>query len=154
VIATNKESMARPDFVDYLGQADELRQLLGKADFVVNATPLTKDTLAMFDRDMFARMRPTAFFFNLGRGRSVVTDDLVSALQAGVIAGAGLDVVDPDPLPFSHPLRKMSNVIITPHMADNSELKSERSWILIRENLRRYISGAKLLSVVDAKKGY
>jgi phosphoglycerate dehydrogenase-like enzyme len=154
VIATNYEPLPLPDFVEYIGRPVELRDLLGKADFVVNATPLTISTRAMFDRNTLSRMKPTAFFFNVGRGQSVVTDDLVEALKAGKIAGAGLDVVDPDPLPRNHPLRKMPNVIITPHIADKSEVKSERSWILVRENLRRYVSGGRLLSVVDVKKGY
>jgi phosphoglycerate dehydrogenase-like enzyme len=154
VIATNNETTPRPDFLEYVGKASELRALVARADFIVNSTPLTKDTLGLFDHEMFGRMKPTAFFFNVGRGRSVVTDDLVNALKDGMIAGAGLDVVDPDPLPQNHPLRKMPNVIITPHMGDKSELKVERSWLLIRENLRRYVSGGKLLSVVDATKGY
>jgi phosphoglycerate dehydrogenase-like enzyme len=154
VIATNIETNIRPDFVDYLGGASELSTLVGKADFIVNSTPLTKETLGLFNRELFARMKRTAFFYNVGRGRTVVTDDLVNALKGGTIAGAGLDVIDPDPLPQGHPLRKMPNVIITPHIGDKSDLKVERSWLLIKENLRRYVVGGKLLSVVDVKKGY
>jgi phosphoglycerate dehydrogenase-like enzyme len=108
----------------------------------------------MFNAQMFQRMRPTALFFNVGRGGSVVTDDLVNALKDGVIAGAGLDVVAPEPLPEDHPLWKMNNVLVTPHVGDVSELKSSRSWMLARENLRRYVAGGKLLGIVDAKRGY
>ena len=71
---------------------------------------------------MFARMKKTAFFINVGRGGSVVTDDLVAALNDGVIAGAGLDVTEPEPLPKDHPLWKAKNIIITPHMSAQSDL--------------------------------
>jgi D-2-hydroxyacid dehydrogenase (NADP+) len=83
-----------------------------------------------------------------------VTDDLVAALKTGRIAGAGLDVVDPEPLPKDHPLWHAPNVVITPHVAGFSELKFERAWLVIRENLRRYVAGDKLFSVVDVKRGY
>jgi phosphoglycerate dehydrogenase-like enzyme len=154
VLATDKTVRHRPEFVDYLGPPMELGMLVVRADFIVNATPLTKDTVGLFDARMFALMRRSAFFFNVGRGGSVVTDDLVDALNAGKIAGAGLDVVEPEPLPEDHPLWRMSNVLITPHIADNSELKRERSWLVIRENLRRFVEGGKLLSVVDVNRGY
>ena len=71
---------------------------------------------------MFARMKKTAFFINVGRGGSVVTDDLVAALNTGTIAGAGLDVTDPEPLPKDHALWKAKNIIITPHMSAQSDL--------------------------------
>lgn len=127
---------------------------MGQADFIVNSTPLTDETVGMFNAAIFAHMRPGAFFFNVGRGRSVVTADLVAALRGGKLAGAGLDVVDPEPLPQDSPLWKMPNVLITAHVGDESDLKVERSWLLMRENLRRYVDGGKLLSVVDAKRGY
>jgi phosphoglycerate dehydrogenase-like enzyme len=103
---------------------------------------------------MFARMKPTAYFINVGRGGSVVTDDLVAALKAGKISGAGLDVLDPEPFPENHPLWRVPNVIITPHVAGDSELRQERALIIMRENLRRYVAGEKLFSVVDIKRGY
>jgi hypothetical protein len=73
-------------------------------------------------------MNPSAYFINVGRGKSVVTDDLLAALKTGRIAGAGLDVVDPEPLPKDHPLWHARNVVITPHVAGSSELKLERAW--------------------------
>jgi phosphoglycerate dehydrogenase-like enzyme len=154
VIAIRNTRNDHPDFVEYLGKPSELRSLAGQADFIVNSTPLTKETMGLFDAQLFSHMRPTALFFNVGRGASVVTADLVDALSTGKIAGAGLDVVDPEPLPPDNPLWKMANVLITPHVADSSEMKLDRSWALMRENLRRYIDGGKLLSVVDVKLGY
>ena len=85
--------------MSYVGLADELPTLIGKADVVVAALPLVPATTNLFDAQMFARMKKTAYFINVGRGGSVVTDDLVAALNNGVIAGAGLDVTEPEPLP-------------------------------------------------------
>lgn len=154
VIATRNSSRRGPDFVSHVGLADELPQLVPDADVVVNAAPLTPSTDDLFDADFFAAMKTTAYFINVGRGGSVVTDDLVSALQSGELAGAGLDVTDPEPLPDGHPLWKLPNVIITPHVAAGSDLRSERLWIVMRENLRRYAAGEPMLSVVDTSKGY
>ncbi len=154
VIATRNSGRTGPPFVAYVGTADELPKLIAQADILVNATPLTPETTGLFNAAMFARMKPTAYFFNVGRGPSVVTNDLVEALKSGRIGGAGLDVVDPEPLPNGHPLWQLPNVIITPHVAGNSDLKFERSWLVMRENMRRYVAGEKLLSLVDAKRGY
>ena len=154
VIATRNSGHEGPSFVHYVGLADELPQLIGQADVVVNVTPLTPETTGLFNAAMFERMKPSAYFINIGRGKSVVTDDLVAALKTGRIAGAGLDVVDPEPLPKDHPLWYAPNVVITPHVAGFSELKFERAWLVIRENLRRYVAGDKLFSVVDVKRGY
>lgn len=154
VIATRNTSHEGPSFVDYVGVANELPNLIGQADIVVNVTPLTPETTGLFNAAMFERMKPSAYFVNVGRGKSVVTDDLVAALNSGRIAGAGLDVVDPEPLPKAHPLWHARNVVITPHVAGDSELKLDRAWLIMRENLRRYVAGEKLFSVVDVKRGY
>ena len=154
VIATRNSSREGPDYVEYVGLADEYRMLAADADVVVNATPLTPDTRGMFDAGFFAAMKDTAYFINIGRGESVVTADLTAALQAGEIAGAGLDVTDPEPLPPGHPLWSMRNVIITPHIATSSDLRSERTITLVAENLRRYLRGDPMLSVVDLERGY
>lgn len=154
VLAIRKHQHEQVEYVKYVGKPDELGSLVAESDFVVNSTPLTEETVGLFDEEVFERMRPTAMFINVGRGESVVTDDLVEALERGSIAGAGLDVVDPEPLPQDHPLWRMKNVVVTPHVADQSDLEVERSWIVIRENLRRFIAGGKLLSVIDTEKGY
>ena len=120
---------------------------------VVNATPLTQDTRGMFDAAFFGAVKDGAFFINIGRGESVVTDALVAALQSGKLGGAGLDVTDPEPLPPGHPLWAMRNVIVTPHIATSSDFRDERTLMLVVENVRRYIRGDKLLSVVDLAAG-
>ncbi|WP_193075838.1 D-2-hydroxyacid dehydrogenase [Pseudomonas sp. FME51] len=96
---------------------DRLPELLPDADFVVITAPLTEDTRGLFDRRTFAAMKPTARLINVGRGPIVVTDDLVEALNSGIIAGAALDVFEEEPLPSEHPLWDMSNVMISAHMA-------------------------------------
>ena len=154
VLATRNSRREGPEFVEYVGLADELPDLTHRADIIVNAAPLTPATADLFDADFFSAMKPTAFFINVGRGGSVVTADLVEALEDGKLAGAGLDVTDPEPLPQGHPLWNMPNVIITPHVAAGSDLRGERLWIVLRENLRRYVAGEPMLSVVDPTRGY
>ena len=154
VIATRNSRREGPDYVEYVGLADEYRALAARADVVVNATPLTQDTRGMFDAAFFGAVKDGAFFINIGRGESVVTDALVAALQSGKLGGAGLDVTDPEPLPPGHPLWAMRNVIVTPHIATSSDFRDERTLMLVVENVRRYIRGDKLLSVVDLAAGY
>jgi phosphoglycerate dehydrogenase-like enzyme len=154
VIATRNSRREGPDYVEYVGLADEYRTLAARADVVVNATPLTPETRGMFDAAFFAAMRDHAYFINIGRGESVVTADLTAALVAQSIGGAGLDVTDPEPLPPGHPLWSLPNVIITPHIATSSDFRSDRTVTLVAENVRRYVRGDKLLSVVDLAAGY
>ncbi|MEJ0088019.1 MAG: D-2-hydroxyacid dehydrogenase [Pseudomonadota bacterium] len=154
VIATRASSREGPAYVKHVGLSVELPTLIAQADVVVATLPLTPATTNLFDAKMFARMKKSAFFINVGRGGSVVTDDLVAALNNGVIAGAGLDVTEPEPLPKDHPLWKAKNIIITPHMAPLSDLGQATRVLLLREQLRRFATGDKLLAVVDFKKGY
>ena len=154
VIATRGSSREGPDYVSYVGLSDELPTLISQADVVVATLPLTPATTHLFDAKMFARMKKTAYFINVGRGGSVVTDDLVAALNNGTIAGAGLDVTEPEPLPKDHPLWKAKNIIITPHHSAQSDLGQGKRELILREQIRRFVAGDKLLSVVDFKKGY
>jgi len=154
VIATRNSSREGPDFVDYVGLSHELAELAGQADVVVNATPLTPATTGLFDRKLFAKMKPGTYFINVGRGKSVVTDDLINALNTGHLGGAALDVQDPEPLPPGHPLWSARNIIITPHISAGSDAQMERFWLVVRENLRRYTQGERMLNMVDVKRGY
>lgn len=154
VLATRASATDRPPFVEYVGKPDELLALAARADVVVNCTPLLPATLNLFDRKFFAAMKPGGYFINVGRGKSVVQDDLVAALKSGQLAGAGLDVTDPEPLPADHPLWQLPNVIITPHVAATSDRVFGRVLLLAQENTRRYVAGERLLSVVDTSRGY
>ena len=99
-------------------------------------------------------MKPGSYLVNIGRGRIVVTDALVAALESGRLAGACLDVTDPEPLPADHPLWAFPNVVITPHVSSEAGISEERWWALLRENLRRFDAGEPLLNVVDKRAGY
>ena len=154
VVATRASGREGPPFVSYVGLPEELAKLAAEADFVVNTVPLTPATTGMFDAKFFAAVKPGAFFVNVGRGRSVVQTELVAALKSGRLGGAGLDVTDPEPLPADSPLWQMQNVILTPHVSANSDVDDGVRFAIAAENLRRYVAGDKLLSVVDLAKGY
>jgi phosphoglycerate dehydrogenase-like enzyme len=154
VIATRGSRREGPDYVEYVGLADEVNQLAVKADVVINTAPLTDRTRGMFNAEFFSAMKPTAYFVAVGRGASTVTDDLMAALEKGELAGAGLDVTDPEPLPEGHPLWAMPRVIISPHSAARSDKSRARMFLLVQENLRRYVMGEPMLSVVDIERGY
>jgi phosphoglycerate dehydrogenase-like enzyme len=154
VIATRNSSRTGPDYVEYVGLADEYVELAKCADVVVNATPLTPETRGMFDDAFFAALKEGAYFINIGRGESVDTAALTAALASGRLGGAGLDVTDPEPLPPKHALWSMENVIVTPHIATSSDFRGDRTVTLVVENVRRYVRGDKLLSVVDLAAGY
>ncbi len=154
VIGTRASDRPAPPFVSRVGPPGETIAMAREADVIVNALPLTEETRGLFNAQVFARMKPAAYFINVGRGATVVTADLVEALQNKRIAGAGLDVTEPEPLPAGHPLWKMTNVIITPHVSSVADVDLESRWLLMRENLRRYVAGEKMLSVVDPTRGY
>ncbi|RPI12782.1 MAG: D-2-hydroxyacid dehydrogenase [Lysobacterales bacterium] len=154
VTATRASGREGPPFVSYVGLPDELLKLAAGADFVVNTAPLTPQTRGLFDAKFFAAVKPGAFFVNVGRGGSVVQPDLVAALQSGRLGGAGLDVTDPEPLPADSPLWKLPNVILTPHVSAASDLGDDARFAIAVENLRRYVAGERMLSVVDVAKGY
>ncbi len=153
VSGTRRSSREGPDFVDYVGLSSELHELVAEADFIVNALPLTGETRGVIDKNVFAAAKAGAFYVSIGRGATTVTDDLIAALESGHIAGAGLDVTDPEPLPAGHPLWQMENVIITPHISGTGGGR-ERHDTLLRENIRRYVAGDALYNVVDPERGY
>jgi phosphoglycerate dehydrogenase-like enzyme len=154
VIATRASGREGPDYVSYVGLPDELLKLTREADFVINCAPLTPQTTGIFNQDFFAAMKPTAYFINVGRGKSVVTADLVAALRAKKLAGAGLDVVDPEPLPADSELWSAPNAVITPHVSAQTSVSGAQRSALLEENLRRYAAGDALLARVDIERGY
>jgi phosphoglycerate dehydrogenase-like enzyme len=154
VLATRASGGDAPSYVLKAAPGGSLPDLLGAADIVVNALPLTRETRGLFNESLFSRMKPTATFVNVARGASVATDDLVRALRTGVVGAAALDVTDPEPLPPTHPLWRLPNVILTPHVAGLCKASTDRGWLVIRENLRRFSLGEPLLSVVQPERGY
>ncbi len=141
--------------VEEIGWPTDLLRMATSADVVVNTAPLTPATTGVFNRPFFECLRGRdAMFVNVGRGRSVVTKDLLEAVRSGWLAGAAIDVVEPQPLPARHPLWREPNVIVTPHVANWSRSTAARGWALARENLRRYVSGDSMLSIVRVDRGY
>jgi phosphoglycerate dehydrogenase-like enzyme len=131
-----------------LWRPEELPELLKVSDFVVIAAPHTPATERLFGRRQFEQMQRSAYLINIGRGAIVVLDELTEALRVGLIAGAALDVCQTEPLPADHPLWRMENVIITPHVAGCSPRIAERHLNVLLENIRRFEQGEPLLNVV------
>ena len=154
VLGVDPRVTERPAGMAALAPPDRLEERLGEADFVILTTPETPDTVGMFNSSLFARMRRGAYFINIARGRCVVTADLVEALQSGHLAGAGLDVADPEPLPPDHPLWSMPNVLITPHVAIYGTPYREKWEAMLIENCRRFAAGQPLLNLVDKEKWF
>ena len=154
VLAVDIEDVAPEPGVEAIWKPDRLPALLAASDVVVIGLPLTKATHHLFTRDLFRRMRPSAILINITRGPIVYGDDLLAALDEGLIWGAGLDVTDPEPLPSRHPLWTHPRVIVTPHTAGGSPRRAGRVIATFCENLRRLRSGEPLLALIDKRKGY
>lgn len=133
---------------------ERLPELLSKCDFVVLAAPHTPQTAGLFGAEQFQQMRRSAVLINVGRGAIVSLDALTAALQQQVIAGAALDVFEIEPLPVDHPLWRMEQVIITPHIAAASTRIAERHLATLAENVRRFSAGQPLLNVVDKREWF
>src|SRR5262249_56753829 len=118
-----------------------LRELLRQADVVVLACPLTAETKGMMGEPQFKAMKKSAYFINIARGGLVKTDALVAALKEKQIAGAGLDVTDPEPLPDNHPLWGMANVVISPHTGGQSPDGAGRQWRPVPGDRPRLLPG-------------
>lgn len=142
-----------PDFTT-VHASEDLLDLVGDADYVVAAAPLTDQTEGMFDRAAFGAMRRSARFINIGRGQLAVEDDLVAALREGEIAGAALDVFSVEPLPAGHPLWTLDGVLVSPHMSGDSRGWHDALARLFVDNFERWRSGGGLRNVVDKRLGY
>jgi phosphoglycerate dehydrogenase-like enzyme/glyoxylase-like metal-dependent hydrolase (beta-lactamase superfamily II) len=154
VMAIDPKDMERPACVFSLSKPAKLMELLPQADVVMLSCPLTGETRGLIGAEQLKAMKKSAYLINIARGGIVQTPALVEALENKTIAGAGLDVTDPEPLPEGHALTKMANVVLTPHTAGESPGAADRKWRLIRENVRRFAAGEPLLCVVDKAKGY
>lgn len=126
----------------------EREELLERADFVVLCVPLTDETRGMINRSTLARMNDEAYLVNVARGPVVVTEDLLEALSSGRLAGAGLDVTDPEPLPSDHGLRRVPNVLISPHNAGRTFESQTEALERMRTNVRLVLSGRPAIDSV------
>jgi phosphoglycerate dehydrogenase-like enzyme len=155
VVAVDPFRDNKPAEVEELWGPEELSKLLAVSDFVVIAAPHTPQTVKLFRRPQLKQMKPTAYLINIGRGALVDLDDLVAAIKADEIAGAGLDVFEKEPLPAEHPLWEMlDRVIITPHVAGYSPRIAERHLALLVDNVKRFVAGEPLRNVVNKEMWY
>ena len=156
MIGVRRTGTDKPDFVDELIHTDKLDEYLPQADCVAITLPGTTATKGMFDAERMAKMKDGAILLNVGRGMIVDTDVLCAALENGKLAGAGVDVTDPEPLPADHPLWKMENAVITPHISGGYHLQETHDRIvrIMAENLKRFLAGESLRNVVDFSTGY
>ena len=149
IFGVDPEPRRIPGVLDEVWPMDRLPELLQRSDFVVIAAPQTPATEGLFRTPQFEQMRNDAVLINIGRGAIVSLDDLVDALNRKVIAGAALDVFEIEPLPPGHPLWRMPNVILTPHVAACSVKIPERHLATLLENVRRFARGETPLNLVD-----
>lgn len=156
VIATRRSAKTegKTKNVDLLLPSSRMKELLGQSDYVVLTLPLTPDTKHIIGEAELKAMKPTAYIMNIGRGPLIDQEALIKALDEKRIAGAGLDVTVPEPLPKENRLWDFENVILSPHISGGMEDYMLRATELFCENLKRYVAGKKLLNVIDKKKGY
>ncbi len=155
ILATDMFPVDKPDYVESLWPAERLLEMAGLVDYLVLCLPLNQMTRHVANRQLFERMKRFSVLANMARGPLVVESDLVAALESGHLAGAVMDVTDPEPLPTTSPLWDMPNVMITPHVAGQSARRIDNMTCLFCENLRRYAAGEPLINLlVDKKQGF
>lgn len=147
VIVTSRRSSSRAE--DLGVTRVDFPELLARSDHIVVAVPLTEETIHMFDERAFAAMKPTATLVNVSRGGTVDTDALVAALQNGEIAAAGLDVTEPEPLPGDHPLAKLPNALVIPHLGSSTARTRLAMANLAVDNVAEALAGRPLRSSVN-----
>jgi phosphoglycerate dehydrogenase-like enzyme len=133
---------------------ERLSEMLGLCDYVVVAVPLTPETRKLIGEAELRAMKPSAYLVNISRGGTLDERALIKALQEGLIAGAGLDVFEEEPLPSDSLFYDLENVILSPHVSGFTLRYDERASDLFAENLRRYLAGEPLLNLVDKERGY
>ncbi len=154
VLGVRRTLIDKPKCVRALYDLRSMKQVTAVADFVICCLPLTPATTRLFDEEVFAGMHPRSFFINVGRGAIVDTTALVRALSVEWIAGAALDVTDPEPLPKGHPLWTLSNVIITPHASAVANDIQERKLSQFLELLALFQAGRRMKNLISFLHGY
>ena len=154
VIGVDPQDYASSPIVKRYVKPDQLDEVLPLADVVFVSAPHTEQSHRMVGRKQFELMKQNAYFIAVSRGGLYDIDGLVKALDSKRLAGAGVDVTDPEPLPKGHPLWKFNNAIITPHVAGRSDVDFGNMAGTARENIKRFVAGQPLVNVVDKQKGY
>lgn len=154
IIGVDPEDKPFLPFVQRTIKPDQLDTVLPDADVVFISAPHTPQSHRMMGPRQFDLMKKGSYFVAVSRGALYDLNSLVKALDSRQLAGAGVDVTDPEPLPKGHPLWKFPNAIITPHVAGRSDQDRERMWGIVKANIVRFANGQPLLNVVDKRKGY
>lgn len=156
VIGVKRRPGEKPEWVDELYSMDMLERLLPRADVVAMSLPGNPSTYHVLNRERIALLKENAVVINVGRGKAIDTNALSDALYAGKIAGAALDVTDPEPLPADHPIWDAPNALITPHISGGFALPETLEQIveLFAQNLKRHLAGEALENLVDLTTGY
>jgi phosphoglycerate dehydrogenase-like enzyme len=154
VIGVDPEDIPYSPMTSRVVKPDQLDQVVPEADVIFISAPHTQMSHKMMGARQFDMMKKNSYFIAVSRGGLYDMAGLVKALDSKLLAGAGVDVTDPEPLPKGHPLWKFENAIITPHIAGRSDKDRARMVGTIRENIRRFAEGQPLLNVVDKQKGY
>lgn len=155
VIATREHvEKGNPEGIQEVFAPPAIDEMLRQSDYVVLAAPLIPSTTHLMNADRLAAMKPKACLINVGRGAQVDEAALVEALRARRIAGAALDVFESEPLPTESPLWGIENLLITPHIASQTEKVWRRQYDIFSDNLRLYLQRQPLRFVVDKQKGY
>jgi phosphoglycerate dehydrogenase-like enzyme len=154
VIGVDPEDKPFSPFLKKVVKPDQLDEVLPQADVVFISTPHTEKSHKMMGAHEFELLKPHSYFVAVSRGGIYDMGGLVKALDSKRLAGAGVDVTDPEPLPKGHALWKFNNVVITPHIAGRSDRDFERMSGTVKDNIKRFVDGKPLINVVDKQKGY
>lgn len=154
VVGVDPEDIPYAPYVEKVVKPDMLDSVIGDADVLFMAAPHTPASHRMIGPDQFERMKQGSYFIAVSRGGTYDLDSLVKALDSQRLAGAGVDVTDPEPLPKGHALWGMDNVIITPHIAGRSDMDRGRMLGIVKSNIKRFAEGQRLNNIVDKQKGY
>lgn len=156
VIGIRRTKAACPDYLEEIGTFEDIDRFLPEADIVAMALPNTPQTYHIMNEERLSGMKRGSILLNVGRGTAIDQEALVKALKNGPLAGASIDVTDPEPLPADHPLWRCENLLLTPHIAGDYHLQETLDQIveLFIDNLGRYAKGKELRNPVDKKTGY
>ncbi|MCQ2505316.1 MAG: D-2-hydroxyacid dehydrogenase [Saccharofermentans sp.] len=156
VTGIRRHTSDKPDYVSRICSMDDLHECLKDADVVASCLPGYADTLKVFDKAAFDAMKDGAYFINVGRGSAVDTEALCDALVSKKLAGAALDVTDPEPLPKEHRLWDIPNALITPHVSGGYHVKEAHDRIIqiAITNLKHLLNDEPFENLVDMTTGY
>jgi len=156
LIGVRRTAHSKPEYLDELLLPQQMESVFPRADVVALSVPGTKDTVGLIGRQQLAMMKKDAVVINAGRGSAIDTDALCDALESGTLAGAGLDVVNPEPLPSEHRLWRLENAVITPHISGFRYMPETVQYVMKinLENALRFVRGERLGSLVDYETGY